>query len=62
MALIIFIVDFSRGWLNSGGIIAFIAAELVIIFSLSIVLCVVSECVCGDNAFVCVAAYFSPFR
>ena len=33
VALIIFIVDFSRGWLNSGGIIAFIAAELVIIFS-----------------------------
>ena len=31
--LILFIVDFSRGWLNSGGIIAFIAAELVIIFS-----------------------------
>ena len=33
VALIIFIIDFSRGWLNSGGIIAFIAAELVIIFS-----------------------------
>ena len=33
VALIIFIVDFSRGWLNSGGIIAFVAAELVIIFS-----------------------------
>ena len=33
VALIIFIVDFSRGWLNSGGLIAFIAAELVIIFS-----------------------------
>ena len=33
VAVIIFIVDFSRGWLNSGGIIAFIAAELVIIFS-----------------------------
>ena len=33
VALIIFIVDFSRGWINSGGIIAFIAAELVIIFS-----------------------------
>ena len=32
VALIIFIVDFSRGWLNSGGIIAFVAAELVIIF------------------------------
>ena len=33
VALIIFIIDFSRGWLDSGGIIAFIAAELVIIFS-----------------------------
>ena len=32
VALIIFIIDFSRGWLNSGGIIAFVAAELVIIF------------------------------
>ena len=32
VALIIFIVDFSRGWLNSGGIIAFIAAEFLFIF------------------------------
>lgn len=60
VALIIFIVDFSRGWLNSGGIIAFIAAELVIIFS-----CLLFY-VWYRNAYVEItrsyvyAAYFSP--
>jgi len=36
VALIIFIVDFSRGWLNSGGIIAFIAVLVFHIITLPV--------------------------